>query len=140
MFTAKEVLDRLLTVNEIDFSFVRSSGSGGQNVNKVSSKAQLRFYPYESTVLSGDLRSRFLAMVQPRLTLDGSLLIFCDEHRDQPRNRQECLDRLEALIAKALVPPKKRVKTKATRGSKERRLDGKKRNSAKKKDRRVRQD
>jgi ribosome-associated protein len=115
--------------DELDFQFVRSSGPGGQNVNKVSTKAVLRWNPTTSPALPEPLRARFLAKYASRLIADGSIQVARDESRSQLRNRIACLDELAAMIAAILVAPKKRKATRPTRGSTERRLAEKKRRS-----------
>jgi ribosome-associated protein len=108
---------------ELRLSFARSSGPGGQNVNKVSSKAVLHFGLVASPSIPPDVRQRFLATYGNRVTNAGEVVIHSDEFRDQPRNIQACYDKLRALIVAALRPPKKRRATKPTRGSKVRRLN-----------------
>ena len=114
---------------ELGFSFARSSGPGGQNVNKVNSKATLRWNPTTSAALPDDVRARFLARYASRLTNDGEILITSQESRDQPKNIAICLEKLRAMIASVLTAPKKRRPTKPTKGSKQRRLTAKKQRS-----------
>ena len=114
---------------ELGFSFARSSGPGGQNVNKVNSKATLRWNPTASAALPDDVRSRFLKLYASRLTNDGEILITSQESRDQPKNIAICLEKLRAMIAGVLAAPKKRRPTKPTKGSKQRRLTAKKQRS-----------
>lgn len=121
---------------EIAFSFARSAGPGGQNVNKVNSKAILRWRPGDSTALGFGVRTRLLAQMASRLTRDGDLVIASDTHREQGRNVGECLQRLKAIVAAATKPPKHRRPTRPTRASKERRLNEKRATSAKKANRR----
>lgn len=109
----------------VRFAFSRSSGPGGQNVNKRSTKAELRVRP-EELPLSESVRARLMEQARGYLTGDGDILIVADEHRTQSRNRDECVARLRALIVAAQVVPKVRRKTKPSRGSKERRLTAKK--------------
>jgi len=120
---------------ELEFSFVRSSGPGGQNVNKVNSKAVLRWNFRASPSVPLFLRERIDAVMGPKLTREGEILIACDETRDQGRNREACLERLREMLIAAAKPPKIRKETKPTRASKRRRLDEKSRNSDKKRDR-----
>ena len=115
---------------------VRSSGPGGQNVNKVSSKIEMRVDLGRIEGLSEDARERLLSAVRTRLDADGRLMLESQQHRDQPQNLEDCRARLEALIRAALVRPKKRRPTKPTRGSVERRISEKKRVGQKKQDRR----
>lgn len=121
---------------EIGFSFARSAGPGGQNVNKVNSKAVLRWRPGNSAALSVGVRERLLTQLGSRLTRDGDLVIASDTHREQGRNVGECLQRLKAIVAAAAKRPKHRRATRPTRASKERRLDAKRATSAKKANRR----
>jgi ribosome-associated protein len=108
------------------FAFSRSSGPGGQNVNKRSTKAELRA---EMMQLRPHMRSdaweRLCQQARGMITDEGELLIVCDEHRSQGRNRDECLTRLRTLVIAAQAVPKVRRKTKPSRGSKERRLEAK---------------
>ena len=117
---------------EIRFAFVRASGPGGQNVNKVSTAAQLRFDVRASPSLPGPVKMRLQRLAGARLTKDGVIVIQADRFRTQERNRQDALDRLAALIEEASVVPKKRRPTKPSRAAKERRLDTKKQRGAKK--------
>lgn len=107
------------------FSFARSSGPGGQNVNKRSTKAELRLDP-RTLPLRPRALDRLLHAARGMLTDAGELLIVADEHRSQAQNKDACLDRLRALVLAALVEPKVRRKTKPTKGSKERRIREKK--------------
>ncbi len=116
-----------VTIPDTDLllAFVRSSGPGGQNVNKVASAVQLRFDLAGTIALDGGVKQRLRALAGRRVTDDGAILIFARNHRTQERNRAEALERLAELIRKALVPPRPRKPTKPTRASKERRLTGK---------------
>jgi ribosome-associated protein len=115
--------------NELTEDFVRSSGPGGQNVNKLSTAVQLRFNVRRSPSLPNDVALRLMRLAGSRLTKDGVLIISAQSHRTQERNRQDARDRLIELIRQAAVVPVKRRKTKPTRASKEKRIESKKRRS-----------
>ena len=110
---------------ELQFQFVRGSGPGGQNVNKVATAAQLRFDLAGTTALSAPIKARLRALAGSRLNADGTLLIMARNHRTQEGNRRAALERLEDLITRASVEPKPRHKTRPTLGSRQRRLDHK---------------
>lgn len=122
---------------EIEESFVRASGPGGQNVNKVSSAVQLRFDLPGSRSLPEDVRERLARLAGRRLTRDGVIVIIAQRYRTQERNRQDALDRLVALVRRAAEAPTPRRPTKPSRGAKERRLQAKARRAAIKEKRRV---
>jgi ribosome-associated protein len=126
--------------SELRLSFARSSGPGGQNVNKVASKAILHFDVLSSPSLPPDVRDRFKTAYSSRLTTTGEVVIHSEEFRDQPKNIQACYDKLRQMILAVLKPPKKRRATKPTRGSKLRRLNDKKSRSQTKQNRRFRAD
>ncbi|MBM3970393.1 MAG: aminoacyl-tRNA hydrolase [Planctomycetes bacterium] len=115
--------------DEFAFQFARSSGPGGQNVNKVNSKAMLRWRPLESPSLPDDVRQRFAVRFASKLLADGSILISCEKSRSQLLNRIGCLEQLAGWLKEVAVPPKKRRPTKPTKGSKTRRLNDKRRHS-----------
>lgn len=118
--------------SELALHYVRSSGPGGQNVNKVSSKAVLRWNVLASAALPPDVRERFLAKFQSRLTGDGELVITSQRYRDQPRNAADAREKLQAMLASVAVPPKKRRATRPTKSSVERRIKSKQTVSRKK--------
>jgi ribosome-associated protein len=111
---------------ELEWKFIRSSGPGGQNVNKVSSAVQLRFLLGHNHSLPPAVRQRLRRLAGQRFVDDGSILIASRSERSQEQNRRAALQRLEALIRHALVEPKIRRKTRPTRASKERRIESKK--------------
>jgi ribosome-associated protein len=125
---------------EIEMSFLRASGPGGQNVNKVSSAVQLRFDVTHSPSLPDDVRWRLSNMAGRRLTNEGILVIESSRFRTQEQNRQEALDRLITLIRKATYKPKPRRRTHPTDASREQRLQGKRRRSRLKRLRRTPRD
>lgn len=127
-----------LDPRELDISFIRASGPGGQNVNKVATAVQLRFDVRQSPSLPDDVRARLEKLAGNRLTLDGVLILTAQQHRSQERNRQDAIDRLAALIRQAAVAPKTRRPTRPTLGSKKRRLEAKGQRSNVKSLRRVR--
>lgn len=116
--------------SEIEESFVRSSGPGGQNVNKVSSAVQLRFDARRSPSLPNDVAIRLMKLAGGRLTQDGIIVIVAQAQRSQKRNREEALERLLEMIRDAAVRPQTRRPTKPTKASKERRLVSKDKRSA----------
>ncbi|GAB4137819.1 MAG: alternative ribosome rescue aminoacyl-tRNA hydrolase ArfB [Planctomycetaceae bacterium] len=127
---------------EFQFSFVRSSGPGGQNVNKVATKAQMRWDIANSSSLPEGVKQRFLEKYSRRISKEGEFLIASQRYRDQAKNILDCLQKLGELIASVAVVPPKRKKTKPSRASKERRLQEKKKQSARKQQRRkpIRED
>ncbi|GAC1520038.1 MAG: alternative ribosome rescue aminoacyl-tRNA hydrolase ArfB [Herpetosiphon sp.] len=122
---------------ELNITFVRASGPGGQNVNKVSSAVQLRFDVRNSPSLTEDVRARLTELGGRNINADGILIIKALEFRTQERNRQAAINRLVALITTAAVPPIQRYATRPSRGARERRMQHKRRTSAVKQQRRT---
>jgi ribosome-associated protein len=113
-----------LQESEVEFDAIRAQGKGGQNVNKVSNAIHLRF-DIRASSLPDEIKSRLLGMTDHRINADGVVVIKAQTHRSLEKNREEALARLRGLIADASFVPRPRRPTKATRGSKERRLSGK---------------
>ncbi|MEQ9407764.1 MAG: alternative ribosome rescue aminoacyl-tRNA hydrolase ArfB [Fuerstiella sp.] len=122
--------------SEFDFSFVRSGGPGGQNVNKVNSKAMMRWDATASEALPPGVRQRFMARYGHRLTKEGVLILRSQKYRDQARNSADCMERLRQMILEVAAPPTKRRPTRPSRGARQRRLQEKKKASQKKQSRR----
>ncbi len=115
--------------SEISERFVRASGPGGQNVNKVSTAVELRFDPSQSTAITSEVRDRLRVLAGSRMTADGVLVIDARRHRTQAQNREDARERLADLVRQALVKPRRRRKTKPGKAAVERRIETKKRRS-----------
>lgn len=124
-----------LSDDEIDIQFVRSSGPGGQNVNKVATAAQLRFDAAGSPSLSSEVKTRLLKLAGSRATTEGEIVIDARRHRTQERNRADAIERLIDLIQRSAIRPKPRRATRPTRASRRRRVDDKKKRGAVKRNR-----
>ena len=114
---------------EMEFSYARSRGPGGQNVNRTNSAAILRWNLWASQSLSDELKERLAQKLHGKLTTEGDLIIRSEVHRDQDQNRSECIKKLHETLRKALFVPKRRVATKPTRSSQRKRLESKKKDS-----------
>lgn len=123
--------------NEIQLDFIRSSGPGGQNVNKVASGVQLRFNVDASTTLPDEVKQRLHSIARNRITEDGVLIIEAKRYRTQEQNREDALARLVALLFQATQKPKPRRKTRPTLASQAERIEDKKRRGAIKRARRI---
>ncbi len=121
--------------DELEEKFIRSGGPGGQNVNNVATAVQLRFNVRQSQFLPERVRSKILNSGDTRLTKDGELVLIAERHRTQEANRRDALERLKEIIRKAAHVPKRRIATRPTLGSKKRRLEGKAKRGAIKKNR-----
>jgi len=122
--------------SELTIAFARSGGSGGQNVNKVSSKVDLRWHPGSSSALHPDDRAWLLEKLGPRLSGDGSLIVTSTLTRDQIKNREDALSKLALIVRAALIRPKNRRATKPSRGAKRRRVADKRHRAEIKRNRR----
>ena len=127
-----------VSLSEIRFSFVRSSGPGGQNVNKVNTKAVLRWPVAGSEALPDDVRQRFMANYRRRISSTGDFILTSQRYRDQQRNVDDCLNKLRAMIGAVAIAPNKRKPTRVSRAVKQRRLEQKRQAAQKKQRRRER--
>lgn len=125
----------IIPMSELDFTYARSSGPGGQNVNKTESKAILRWNLMDSDVVPDDVKSRFVETFGSRITADGDVVIHSDESRDRLANEKACIEKLLDMLRKVWTPPKKRVATKPSRSSQRRRVETKRQRSDVKKGR-----
>ena len=125
----------VLSADDLRWTAVRGSGPGGQNVNKVSSKVELRFDVVKSMALDSDTKERLVALAGHKMDKDGVLIIVCQESRDQRKNLETARERLKALVEAALIRPKKRRKVRVPQGVIERRLETKRLGAAKKRQR-----
>ena len=121
-----------IPLREFDFSFARSSGAGGQNVNKVNTKATLRWAVAHSPSLAQGVRERFLARYRRRITVEGELVLTSQRFRDQGRNVADCLEKLRAMLAEVEHAPRPRKKSRPSRAARERRLTEKRATGEKK--------
>ena len=131
----EDVQKFIIPENEIAEQFSRSGGSGGQNVNKLSTKAEVRWNVDSSAAFSDEEKEKIKQVLENRINKEGELIITSQEERSQLQNRGRAIERLNNLVSDALIPEKERVATKPTRSSKERRLEAKKRQGEKKKSR-----
>lgn len=129
-----------IPLEEFRFAYMRSSGPGGQNVNKVSSRATLRWNVVGSPSLPDDVKARFLSAYASRITQAGEILISSQRFRDQRKNIDDCHEKLREMLAAVAPTPKVRKKRKPSRGAKERRLQDKRALAAKKQNRRTHAD
>jgi ribosome-associated protein len=125
-----------IPMSEFDFEYMRSSGPGGQNVNKTSTKVRLRWNVAASPSVDPGLKQRIHDAYRTRITGDGEFLVTSQRTRDQESNRTDCVEKLAEMIRQVATPPRKRRPTRPTRGSKERRLKSKKQRSRRKEMRR----
>ncbi len=125
-----------IPLREFSFQFVRSSGPGGQNVNKLNTKVVLRWSVAGSPSLPEDIRERFRARFANRITSEGELVLSSDRFRTRERNTEDCLEKLAAMLREVASPPRARKPTRVSRGARERRMQEKRTQGEKKRDRR----
>jgi ribosome-associated protein len=133
VLTPHQILTTDRIASELEFATSRSSGPGGQNVNKVNTKVTLRWSVKDSTLVTPEEKELLLQKLSPRLTTDGTLLITAQDKRSQLQNKEETLSKLERLLKQAFTKNKKRKPTKPSKSSRQSRLDKKKKHSDKKK-------
>lgn len=124
-----------IPASELDFSYARSSGPGGQNVNKVETKVVLRFDLARTESLHPLARARALRKLHTRVTKAGQLVLHCDQYRDRERNRAEAVERFRQMLGEAIARPRRRVATRPSRAQRERRISDKKQRSKRKRQR-----
>jgi ribosome-associated protein len=124
--------DLIIPYHEMEFTFARSRGPGGQNVNKTNSAVILRWNLLSTIAVNEETRQRLIEKLQHRLTKEGDILIRSETQRDQDQNKSECIKKLHEILQRALFVPKKRVATKPSRSSVRKRINTKKINSEKK--------
>jgi ribosome-associated protein len=134
---ARPPLPFAIPESELELSFARSSGPGGQNVNKTETKATLRWPVATSRALPADVRARFLRAYATRITLEGVLVISSQRHRERARNIEECREKLAAMLRAVATPRRRRRPTRPGRGAVEARLEAKKRRARAKRERRA---
>ncbi len=126
-----------LPEEELEWSFARSGGPGGQNVNKVASKAILRWKFATNTTVPPEVKERFQTKFPSRVTVEGDVIITSQKTRDQDRNKEDCVEKLVALVQAAMVVPKARKKTKPSKASKARRVAAKRHNASNRSKRQI---
>ncbi len=131
-------MNKEIIQNEIQYKAVRSSGAGGQNVNKVATKVQLQFFVEQSNGLTADEKATLTEKLVNRITKDGFILVECSETRSQLKNKELCTQRLFLLLENALKKDKKRIATKIPKAVIKKRLEDKQRNADKKENRKFR--
>ncbi len=131
----KEKTENLIPENELEISFIRSSGKGGQNVNKLATKAQLRWNIDKSQAFTPEEKEKIKFLLKNRINKEGDLIIEAQDERFQLQNKEIAIMRLNNLVQSALIPQKERIETKPTQSSQERRIEEKKKQGGKKKER-----